>query len=124
MIQIWIQQSNCIHDSLLSVFRLPFVISDNFSTDYRFSFIVISFTLNLFLSFSFVFFFILGFRRDWILCSLPRCHGYPMLIFLQYALSWPDLLVSDICFVCLFLENIPHVCEPYRDTTLSLLFML
>ncbi len=34
-----------------------------------------------------------------------------MLAIPQYALSWPDLLVSDICCMCLLLENIPHVCD-------------
>ena len=50
---------------------------------------------------------------------LPRCDGFPMLAVPQYALSWPDLLVSDMC---LLLENIPHVSEPNSDTTISLLF--
>jgi hypothetical protein len=45
-----------------------------------------------------------------------------MLAVIQYALSWPDLLVSDIYFIRLLLENIPHVCEPCRDTNVSLLF--
>ena len=103
------------------VCHLWFLIIFQPTTDFL---LLLSLSLSIYFCHFRSFFFILGFHRDWILCSLPRCHGYPMLIVLQYALSWPDLLVSDICFVCLFLENIPHVCEPYRDTTLSLLFML